>query len=80
MCPSGQTNSVTEPGGGSRPSVSVILPVYNGSATVRAAVESIRAQTFTDWELVVLDDGSTDDSLEICRGIADDDVRIRVLS
>lgn len=80
MPPAGQPDSVSGPGRGSRPSVSVILPVYNGSATVGAAVESIQAQTFDDWELVILDDGSTDDSLEICRGLATDDARIRVLS
>lgn len=62
-----------------RPAVSVILPVFNGAATVTAAIQSIQAQTFTDWELVVLDDASTDESLEICRQTAADDDRIRVL-
>ncbi len=40
--------------------ISVITPVFNGASTLGAAIESVRAQTFTDWELVVIDDGSTD--------------------
>jgi glycosyltransferase involved in cell wall biosynthesis len=42
------------------PRVSVILPVYNGAAFVAEAVDSVLAQTLTDWELIVVDDGSTD--------------------
>ena len=44
------------------PCVSVILPVYNHAAYVTAALDSVRAQTLQDWELIVIDDGSTDDS------------------
>jgi glycosyltransferase involved in cell wall biosynthesis len=44
------------------PRVSVIVPVYNGAATVAAALDSIVAQTFSDFEIVAIDDGSTDDS------------------
>ncbi len=44
----------------STPKVSVILPTYNMAGYVAGAVESIRAQTFQDWELIVIDDGSSD--------------------
>src|SRR4029453_6232345 len=44
----------------SAPTVSIILPTYNRARFLAQAIESMRAQTFTDWELVVVDDGSTD--------------------
>lgn len=59
--------------------ISVILPVFNAAATVAAAMESIRAQTFVDWELVVVDDGSTDKSAEIAKSLSEKDPRIRVI-
>src|SRR5437660_725329 len=45
-----------------RPAVSVILPVYNRAAFLEQAFDSIRSQRFRDWELVVIDDGSMDDT------------------
>lgn len=42
-------------------SVSIVLPTYNGVRWIRRAIESVLTQTFTDWELMVLDDGSTED-------------------
>jgi glycosyltransferase involved in cell wall biosynthesis len=62
------------------PTVSVVLPVYNGEKFVLDAIKSIQGQTFTDWELVILDDGSTDDSLATCQACAAKDQRIRVFS
>ena len=50
------------------PAVSVILPAYNVEEYIDEAVQSILAQTFTDFELIVVDDGSTDRTLEIVRG------------
>ena len=58
------------------PAISVILPVYNAEAYVREAVESILAQSFTDFELIAINDGSTDDSGAILRKLAARDTRI----
>jgi len=63
-----------------RPRVSVVLPVYNGAHCVQRAVRSIQSQTFQDWELVICDDGSRDDSLRICRALEAEDPRIRVMA
>ena len=58
------------------PAISVILPVYNAEAYVREAVESILAQSFTDFELIAINDGSTDGSGAILRELAARDTRI----
>lgn len=61
------------------PVVSVVMPVWNRATTLRAAVESVQAQTWTDWELIVVDDGSTDDSRNVLEGLAAFDDRIQVV-
>jgi glycosyltransferase involved in cell wall biosynthesis len=58
------------------PRVSVIMAVYNDAAFVGAAVRSILAQTFTGFELIVIDDGSTDDSASIVRSFTDPRIRL----
>lgn len=58
------------------PAVSVLLPVLNGRSTLAAAVGSILSQSFADFELLVLDDGSTDGSGDLARGIGDNRVRV----
>jgi len=63
-----------------RPTVSVLLPVYNGARYLRPAVESILAQTFADFELIAVDDGSTDRSLAMLREYARRDPRVHVIS
>ena len=62
------------------PTVSVLLPVYNSERYVREAVESVLAQTLADFELIAVDDGSTDGSLEILQAFAARDPRIRLIS
>ena len=58
------------------PAISVVLPVYNAEAYVGEAVESILAQSFTDFELIAINDGSTDGSGAILRELAARDTRI----
>ncbi len=65
---------------GASPSVSVLLPVRNAEAFIRQAVESILNQTFFDLELVVVDDGSTDNTPAILADIASREPRIVVLT
>lgn len=60
--------------------VSVIIPVYNSARYLRTCLESLLAQTFGDWEALVVDDGSTDGSGELCREFARRDSRIRLLT
>ena len=60
------------------PVVSVIMPVYNAERYLRAAIDSILAQSFHRFELLIIDDGSTDGSMEIVRSYTDS--RIRVFS
>ena len=59
--------------------VSVIVPAYNYERFIADALESLRAQTFTDWECVIVDDGSTDDTAAVAERFASLDSRIRVL-
>jgi glycosyltransferase involved in cell wall biosynthesis len=62
------------------PLISVLLPVYNAERYVTEAVESILRQTFGDFELIALDDGSTDGSLANLRRCAESDARMRLIS
>jgi glycosyltransferase involved in cell wall biosynthesis len=59
------------------PRVSIGLPVYNGENYVERAIESVFAQTFGDFELLISDNGSTDRTAEICASAAARDVRVR---
>lgn len=59
------------------PKVSVILPVFNGGNTLLGAVQSIVDQYFLDWELIVIDDGSTDDCINAISSLRDPRIRIQ---
>jgi glycosyltransferase involved in cell wall biosynthesis len=61
--------------GTSSPKVSVLIPTYNSARFLGEAIQSVLNQTFHDWELIVVDDGSTDDTREMVEGF--DDPRIR---
>jgi hypothetical protein len=64
----------------SAPKVSIGMPVYNGERFLRQAIESILAQTFADFELIISDNASTDATCEICRAYAARDARIRYIA
>jgi glycosyltransferase involved in cell wall biosynthesis len=55
-----------------RPLVSVMIPVYNGEKTIRAAIGSLLAQTYTSWKCIIIDDGSTDGTRDILWKYRDD--------
>jgi glycosyltransferase involved in cell wall biosynthesis len=59
------------------PKVSIGLPVYNGEAYIQNAIDSILFQSFTDFELIISDNASTDETEKICREYADKDLRVR---
>ncbi len=58
------------------PLISVVLPVYNGAADVEKAVDSILAQTFTDFELIIINDGSKDNSASVLESLSDPRIRL----
>jgi Glycosyl transferase family 2 len=60
----------------STPQISVIMPVFNAVPHVRVAIESVLAQTFRDFELIVIDDDSTDGSMQIVHGFRDERIRV----
>lgn len=60
--------------------ISIIVPVYNCEKYIKKCIESIIAQTYKDWELILIDDGSKDDSLRICEQYSKKDQRIIVLT
>lgn len=62
------------------PHVSVVLPVYNGTPYLQSALDSILEQTFEDFEVIAIDDGSTDGSLEVLQEAARKDARMRVIT
>jgi glycosyltransferase involved in cell wall biosynthesis len=62
---------------GRKPYVSVGMPVFNGEKYLPAAIESLLAQTFEDFELIICDNASTDSTQQICRGYCARDARIR---
>jgi len=59
-----------------KPRISVIMSVYNGEKYLKQSIESILKQTFADFELIIVDDGSTDNSFTIIRGYDDDRIRV----
>jgi glycosyltransferase involved in cell wall biosynthesis len=60
------------------PSIAVIVPAYNAATTIERTLEALRAQSIEDWEAIVVDDGSVDDTASVAGGV--DDVRIRIVA
>lgn len=56
------------------------MPAYNAGRYIAESIRSVQAQTYADWELVVVDDGSTADTAEVVRGVAAGDERVRLVS
>lgn len=59
--------------------ISVIIPLYNAENHIQKCIASIQAQTFKDLEIIIVDDGSSDNSLSICQSIAANDKRIKII-
>ena len=59
--------------------IDVIVPVYQAEKTLEACVESVRSQSYDDWNLILIDDGSRDSSPALCDALAEKDERIRVV-
>lgn len=59
--------------------ISIICPVYNAEAYLNKCIDSIISQTYINWELILVDDGSSDNSGDICESYANSDTRIRVI-
>ncbi len=57
------------------PLFSVIIPTYNRASFLKEAIESVLMQSFRDWELVIVDDGSTDDTRVVCNAFDDDRIK-----
>lgn len=62
------------------PAISVCIPVYNAAPFIEACVHSILGQTFQDFEIILVNDGSTDDSLTVCQRLAEASPRITLIS
>lgn len=64
--------------------ISVVIPLYNKEKSIKATLESVLKQTYTDWECIVINDGSSDNSLEVVKNFIDefkiDDFRFQILS
>ena len=69
-----------EQGDFNHPCVSIILPAYNAERTLGECVKSVTSQDFADFELIVIDDGSTDRTLDVLKGLTGVDRRIRCLA
>ena len=62
-----------------KPTVSIVMPCYQNGGTIARSVHSVQAQTFADWELIAVDDGSTDDTLAQLNTLAASEPRMRVI-
>lgn len=61
------------------PKVSIVVPIYNGEKYIDNCINNIKRQTYQEFELILVDDGSTDNTAKICDSYAEDDKRIKVI-
>lgn len=62
------------------PKVSIVMPCYQNASTLEASVRSVQAQTVDDWELIAVNDGSTDNTQQVLEHLAREELRMRVVS
>lgn len=62
-----------------KPFFSIVMPVYNVGKYIEKAIESVQSQTFTEWELIVVNDCTEDDSVVKAQRLAEVDERIRLI-
>lgn len=62
-----------------RPIISVIIPVYNGAKTIESTIKSVQNQTVANWEILVIDNGSTDSTESLVKNISNTDKRVKLL-
>lgn len=60
--------------------ISIIVPVYNRASVIEECIHSVLIQSYRNWEVILVDDGSTDQSLEICRVMSEKDNRIKLFA
>ena len=59
--------------------ISIIVPIYNAEKVIKRCIESISRQSYEMLEIILVDDGSTDQSLEICEDMSEKDSRIKII-
>jgi len=62
------------------PKISIVVPVYNAASHIPTLVAIVQAQTFKEWELILVNDGSKDNTAEVCKQFAKEDARIRLIT
>ena len=56
--------------------ISIVVPAYNAEKTINRCIESIMCQTYEDWELIIVDDGSNDDTFFRCQSFTDERIKV----
>ena len=62
------------------PFISVVIPSYNAENVIGRTIESVLSQSYANWELLVIDDGSTDSTRDVVRGFSESDARINLIA